>query len=387
MKRLWTVFAVTAYLLAVVGVVFPSQLRAQWAACGTGGPVQCAPNGNVGIGTTNPQNTFEVVGTTTLVGNASNGMLGVGTNPQPNQLIFTEGSATLTAYPSSNFLGVGVDAQLNATPAGTSTGEIDARGVNGSVGWFGTSVNPAAYVTGGYFQSTYAGSTGGSVGNLWGGALAAVSAGSGTVTTAYGGSLNVTNEGGGSMTTAAAGMFSGGNSSTSTMGTYYGGYFANPGTGGGITNNYGICLENEIGGTNNYAIYSAGGKSYFGGPIGLGVTNPACTGATKTCMLAVAGAISAQELVVTTAGADYVFDPAYSLKPLTEVADYVRENHHLPDIPSAAEMAEKGVSVGELQSKLLSKIEELTLHMIDAQKENGELRERIARLERGAENK
>jgi hypothetical protein len=53
----------------------------------------------------------------------------------------------------------------------------------------------------------------------------------------------------------------------------------------------------------------------------------------------------------------------------------------LPDIPSEAEAKERGVSVGEMQAKLLAKIEELTLHMIQQDKENRKLRERIARLE------
>jgi hypothetical protein len=56
-------------------------------------------------------------------------------------------------------------------------------------------------------------------------------------------------------------------------------------------------------------------------------------------------------------------------------------HHHLPDIPSEAEVKDKGVSVGEMQSKLLAKVEELTLHLIQQDKENTELRERIAQLE------
>ena len=66
---------------------------------------------------------------------------------------------------------------------------------------------------------------------------------------------------------------------------------------------------------------------------------------------------------------------------MSEVADYISANGHLPEIPSAKEVKEKGVSLGDMQSKLLAKIEELTLHMIEAEKENAELRARIARLE------
>ena len=65
-----------------------------------------------------------------------------------------------------------------------------------------------------------------------------------------------------------------------------------------------------------------------GGNVGIGTTNP-------QQLLDVAGTMSAKEIVVTQTGADYVFDPAYRLAPLSEVADYIRENHHLPDVPSA----------------------------------------------------
>jgi hypothetical protein len=73
---------------------------------------------------------------------------------------------------------------------------------------------------------------------------------------------------------------------------------------------------------------------------------------------------------------------------LNQVAAYIKEHHHLPDIPSEADVKEKGVDLGDMQAKLLAKVEELTLHMIQAdernnrsEKENRELRERIARLE------
>ncbi|GEM_PF-957383 len=67
--------------------------------------------------------------------------------------------------------------------------------------------------------------------------------------------------------------------------------------------------------------------------------------------------------------ADYVFAEGYKLMPLTEVEAYVEENHHLPGIPSAEEVVESGVNMAEMDAKLLEKIEELTLHMIDMNKE------------------
>jgi hypothetical protein len=68
-------------------------------------------------------------------------------------------------------------------------------------------------------------------------------------------------------------------------------------------------------------------------------------------------------------------------RPLAEVASYIKEHHHLPEIPSEAEVKEKGVGVGDMQAKLLAKIEELTLHLIQADEKNLELQERIGRLE------
>jgi hypothetical protein len=113
------------------------------------------------------------------------------------------------------------------------------------------------------------------------------------------------------------------------------------------------------------------------GNVGIGTNNP-------QHLLHVAGTIGAEEVLVTSTGADYVFRPGYRLQPLSEVAAYIQANHHLPDIPSEAEVKQKGMGVGAMEAKLLAKVEELTLHMIQADKENRELRDRLARLEKGA---
>ena len=91
--------------------------------------------------------------------------------------------------------------------------------------------------------------------------------------------------------------------------------------------------------------------------------------------------IGAEEVVVSSTGADYVFKRGYRLKPLSEVARYIEANHRLPDMPSAEEVKRKGMGVGEMEAKLLAKVEELTLHLIQEEKENQELKRRIDRLE------
>lgn len=98
---------------------------------------------------------------------------------------------------------------------------------------------------------------------------------------------------------------------------------------------------------------------------------------------AVAGKIIAEEVVVKLQSAwpDFVFHPDYSLKPLHEVEQFVRTNKHLPGIPSAAQVEEKGLSMGEMQNKLLLKIEELTLYMIEQQKQIDLQNEKIRLLE------
>jgi len=81
--------------------------------------------------------------------------------------------------------------------------------------------------------------------------------------------------------------------------------------------------------------------------------------------LDVNGNIRANRMVVNTTGADFVFDPAYNLLPLSELGKYIQQHRHLPGILPAVNMQQEGLDVGDNQTKLLQKIEELTLYMID----------------------
>jgi hypothetical protein len=110
------------------------------------------------------------------------------------------------------------------------------------------------------------------------------------------------------------------------------------------------------------------------GNVGIGTTNP-------TAKLSVNGTIRTKEVVVDTGWADYVFKPDYQLPALSEVGAYIREHHHLPGVPSEKDVQEKGVGLGEMQAKLLAKVEELTLHMIQADETSRRLQQQNERLE------
>jgi len=74
-------------------------------------------------------------------------------------------------------------------------------------------------------------------------------------------------------------------------------------------------------------------------------------------------------------GADFVFDQKYNLMPLEEVKAFISHNQHLPEIPSAQEMQDSGLDLGEMNIKLLQKIEELTLYQIQLLEKQNELAE------------
>ncbi|MDD4991607.1 MAG: hypothetical protein PHR83_05165 [Paludibacter sp.] len=106
--------------------------------------------------------------------------------------------------------------------------------------------------------------------------------------------------------------------------------------------------------------------------VGIGTSNP-------DELLTVNGTIHAKEVKVDLTGslADYVFSPSYKLMPLNQVEQYVKTNSHLPEIPSASEVKEKGMNMGDMQNKLLQKVEELTLYVIEQQKEINQLKQEL----------
>lgn len=100
--------------------------------------------------------------------------------------------------------------------------------------------------------------------------------------------------------------------------------------------------------------------------------------------LSVAGKIIAEEVKVQLKASwpDYVFGDNYQLMPIEDLEKSIRENKHLPNIPAAAEVEKEGINLGDMNKRLMEKVEELTLYIIDLNKKNNALTERVQQLER-----
>jgi hypothetical protein len=82
------------------------------------------------------------------------------------------------------------------------------------------------------------------------------------------------------------------------------------------------------------------------------------------------GLVRAREIKIDVLSwADYVFEKDYPLMPIVELEQYIGLNGHLPNIPSEKEVLENGIDVAQMNQMLLEKIEELTMYVIDLQKQ------------------
>jgi hypothetical protein len=108
------------------------------------------------------------------------------------------------------------------------------------------------------------------------------------------------------------------------------------------------------------------------------------TGTTTANNVKVTGLLCAKEVRVQLSGnpcwPDYVFAEDYHLLPLSEVEQFINQNHHLPKIPSAAQVEANGVNIGEMNALLLLKVEELTLYLLQQEKKMLDLQEQINEL-------
>ncbi|RBL90499.1 hypothetical protein [Chitinophaga flava] len=98
----------------------------------------------------------------------------------------------------------------------------------------------------------------------------------------------------------------------------------------------------------------------------------------KKSQLLVNGDIFANRIKVTADNwPDYVFNPEFELRPISDLARYIAEHKHLPDLPAANEVETKGHDLGEMNKILLKKIEEMSLYIIQLDKRTKELEEKV----------
>lgn len=131
-------------------------------------------------------------------------------------------------------------------------------------------------------------------------------------------------------------------------------------------------ISNNYGGTQyDYLLHiSAATRN-----VGIGTSNP-------TAKLAVNGNIRAKEIKVEVSSwPDYVFAKSYSLPSLQTTEQFIKDKGHLPGIPSSVEVKANGIDLGDMNAKLLQKIEELTLHLIEKDKEIQDLKKLYSRVE------
>lgn len=123
------------------------------------------------------------------------------------------------------------------------------------------------------------------------------------------------------------------------------------------------------------------GDSFFDGNVGIGTESHVDSNDNIEYKLSVAGIIRAHEVNVYTTWADYVFEKDYNLPTLEEVEQHIKDKGHLKDVPSAKEVEANGIDVGEMNKLLLQKVEELTLYLLNQNKEIKTLKEKVSLLE------
>ncbi|MCB9183431.1 MAG: SprB repeat-containing protein [Flavobacteriales bacterium] len=147
--------------------------------------------------------------------------------------------------------------------------------------------------------------------------------------------------------------------------------------------------ENPVLGTlsNHHLKLVANGQQHMiittGGKVGIGTTPPAAGSAVNGYRLYVDDGIATRDVLVKLgAWPDYVFGADYDLMPMRDLRGFLQENHHLPGIPSAAEVDEKGgVEVGDLQKRMLEVVEQQALYILQLEERMALLEQRLATLQ------
>jgi hypothetical protein len=144
-----------------------------------------------------------------------------------------------------------------------------------------------------------------------------------------------------------------------------------------VTNGYGLLINSFPSTvTNKWGVYidDSNAKNYFGGSVSIGTTSD------YGYKLAVNGSAIFTEAKVKlySTWPDYVFHKNYDLLPLSELEKFIQQNNHLPNVPSAKDVKQNGgIELGDMSAKLLEKIEELTLYIIELKKENEEIKQAL----------
>jgi hypothetical protein len=128
-----------------------------------------------------------------------------------------------------------------------------------------------------------------------------------------------------------------------------------------------LTLSNSSG--NNSAILTLNGNQ-----VTIGQITPA-----NGYKLSVGGKAICEELKVQLQGnwPDYVFKKDYQLKSFDELRSFIQQNNHLPNIPKASELEKTGIEVGEMQRKMMEKIEELTLYILQLEQQMQEMKKQL----------
>ena len=139
--------------------------------------------------------------------------------------------------------------------------------------------------------------------------------------------------------------------------------------GGGDGNSNFFSMFPMDGGVNPKVHFKSDGNSYVMGSLAIGTDDP------KGYKFAVNGDAIFTKVKVKAFNTwpDYVFEPNFKLRSLAELEFFIKQNKHLPEVPSAAEVEQNGLDLGNSQAVLLKKIEELTLYMIEMNKKIGKI--------------